>query len=126
MRARSGGQLIGYGVGGLLLVAAALILYCFDPSRTSVFPPCPFHYLTGCNCPGCGSLRAIHSLLHGNVSTALSMNPLMVVSIPILGVMLLNPRWIYKQWVPWAAMSVLVCYGVLRNLPFWPFSLLAP
>jgi hypothetical protein len=35
-------------------------------------------------------------------------------------------RWVYRPWVPWAVLVILVGYGVLRNIPVWPFTLLAP
>jgi len=119
-------KLIGYGFAGVLLIGGLLALYSFDPAGTSVFPSCPFFYATGLHCPGCGSLRAIHNLLHGRLAVALSLNPLMIVSLPILGLMLLNPAWVYKRWVPWTAFSILIGYGILRNIPLWPFTLLAP
>jgi hypothetical protein len=108
------------------IINVVLILFFFNPGTTRVFPPCPLHWLTGLYCPGCGSLRAVHNLLHGHLAIAISLNPLMVVSIPILGLMFLSPSWIYKRWVPWVAFSILLCYGVTRNIPIWPFVLLAP
>ena len=47
-----------------------VMLRFFDPATSGMFPPCPVHYLTGWYCPGCGSLRAIHQLLHGNLRAA--------------------------------------------------------
>ena len=38
----------------------------FDPELPWM-PKCVFHALTGWDCPGCGSQRAIHALLHGRV-----------------------------------------------------------
>jgi hypothetical protein len=105
---------------------ALLILLAFNPSAHQMFPPCPLHWFTGLYCPGCGSLRAVHSLLHGDVASALSMNSLMVVSIPIVGLLFLKPAWTHKQWVPWLVFSVVVAYGFARNIPAWPFTLLAP
>lgn len=122
----SGKQSFRKAIVAIPLLAALFVLYCFDPVRTAIFPPCPFHLVTGCHCPGCGSLRAIHSLLHGHLAGAMAQNPLMVVSIPVVGVMLFSPAWIYKRWVPWAAMIVLIVYGVIRNMPVWPLTLLAP
>jgi len=119
-------KLIGFGFAAVLLIGAVIVLYCFDPAKTALFPPCPVHFLTGQYCPGCGSLRAIHSLLHGHVANAISLNPLMVISLPILGLMLFNPPWVYKRWVPWVAFVVLISYGIIRNIPVWPFVLLAP
>ncbi|MDE5732371.1 MAG: DUF2752 domain-containing protein [Bacteroidales bacterium] len=40
--------------------------------------------LTGLKCPGCGSQRALHQLLHLNIAEAIEYNALMVFSIPIL------------------------------------------
>jgi len=107
---------------GLFLI----VLFLFNPATHRFFPPCPVHYLTGLHCPGCGSLRAMHNLLHGHLVEAMSLNPLMVVSIPIVALMFLNPSWIYRKWVPWTAMAVLIGYGIIRNAPLWPFMLLAP
>ena len=110
-------------VGG---VAAAAILYAVNPAVTGVFAPCPLHHVTGLHCPGCGSLRAMHQLLHGNLRTALALNPLMVLSIPALGLLVLRPAWLKRRWVPWVALAILLAYAVARNLPWWPFTLLAP
>ena len=117
---------VGYIFAGTLLVGAFASLYHFSPEKTVIFLPCPMHFMTGYHCPGCGSLRAIHNLLHGHVGIALSLNPLMVISIPIIGAMLFNPTWIYKWWVPWVAFWILILYGVVRNIPVWPFYLLTP
>src|SRR5438309_10494082 len=69
-----------YLLGAALLTAGvgAGMLWFFDPASAGIFPSCPLHYLTGLYCPGCGSLRAIHALLHGNLSGACAMNPLTV------------------------------------------------
>jgi hypothetical protein len=109
-----------------LLVVGTVALYLYDPACCRLFPPCPFHLLTGLNCPGCGSLRATHSLLNGRVSEAFRFNPLLVLSISFVGALVLRRSWAYKVWVPWMAFAVLLAYGVLRNIPAWPFVLLAP
>ncbi len=62
----------------LALIAAYALL---DPSK-SLFPRCLFFMLTGLECPGCGSQRAVHSLLHGDLQAAFGFNPLMVMLIP--------------------------------------------
>src|SRR5690554_4920065 len=104
-------RVIIYGYAGVMLTGSVVILYLFNPEEASVYPPCPFHYITRLYCPGCGSLRALHNLLHGHLTKAMSLNPLMVATLPILGLMLLNPPWIYKRWVPRTALAVLVVYG---------------
>ena len=69
----------------LVLVAGAgllLLFYLFNPADAGFFPPCPFRLVTGLLCPGCGSQRAVHALLHGEVGAAFLLNPMMVVAIP--------------------------------------------
>jgi len=60
-------------------VAAAAVLFAFDPATTWWFPSCPFRALTGWLCPLCGSLRALHALVHGAPRVALALNPLTTV-----------------------------------------------
>jgi len=59
-----------------LSLAAAAVLFAFDPAVTRWFPSCPLYALTGWLCPFCGSLRALHALLQGNVAAAAAFNPL--------------------------------------------------
>ncbi len=111
---------------GALLLAAAVVLYGFEPGVAWIFPPCPLHSLTGLHCPGCGSLRALHQLLHGHVGRAFGLNPILVISLPVLAFLRLRPALVYRPWFAWTCFGVLLAFGVLRNLPWWPFSLLAP
>jgi len=115
----------------------ALLLYFNKPSETIIFPHCPFHTLTGLYCPGCGSLRAIHELLHGRIVSALDLNPLMVISIPFLGYAFLSyslflirgkrlPQIIKRPIWIWLILAAIIIFWVLRNLPFRPFVILAP
>ena len=84
---------VAFAVGcGAMLVA----LYVWEPAASGLFPPCPFHALTGLHCPGCGSLRAVHQLLHGELWAAFRLNPLMVLSLPLLAFAVVSaywPRW---------------------------------
>jgi hypothetical protein len=107
-------------------LAGGAVLYACDPRTTWFYPFCPLHRLTGLNCPGCGALRAAHSLLHGQVGAAFRLNPLLLLSPLFLAALALRPAWCRRAWVAWAACGVLVAYGVLRNIPAWPFTLFAP
>ena len=65
------------------LVILLVIIYSkFNPENTSFYPKCPFRMLTGYECPGCGSQRAIHYLLNLKISSAIHANALLVFSIP--------------------------------------------
>jgi hypothetical protein len=107
-------------------LAGAVLLFLGDPRHSAYFPPCPFHWLTGLYCPGCGSLRAAHCLLHGHLADAFRLNALFVLSLPLLVVLRLRRDWAYQPWVAWAAFCMLVGYGVLRNVPGWPLAMLGP
>lgn len=119
-----------------MAAAAAPLLWHLDPNAPdSVLPPCPFLSLTGLFCPGCGSTRTLHALLHGDLATAMAMNPLLVVTAPVLSAMALNaagwlPRGSERLWrvlarpAPW--LWLLLGYAVARNLPWAPFVWLAP
>jgi hypothetical protein len=123
---------------GLSIAAVGLImLRVFDPAKSGIFPPCPVRYLTGWYCPGCGSLRAIHALLHGNVREAWAMNPLTIMLLPFIAYGLVSEilaglwgRGLPQLRLPSSAIYTLGCvivlFGVIRNLPMHPFSLLAP
>jgi len=113
-------------VGGMLLLGGLLSLYFIDPACSSVLPPCPLHQATGWHCPGCGSTRALHCLLHGDLAGALSKNPLMVVAIPFVVLLYARPGWGRGRVVPWIALAILLGYGLLRNVNAFPFVLLAP
>lgn len=112
-------------VGLILVIAAAGVFIC-DPAESRWLMPCPFHFLTGLYCPGCGSLRALHRLLHGNVAGALAMNGLMVLFIPVLAAFLVRPHWTRKPWVPKIILIVIILYWIARNIPVYPLILLAP
>jgi Protein of unknown function (DUF2752) len=121
----------------LLGMAAVVLLRVFDPATSGVFPPCPLHYLTGFYCPGCGSLRAIHALLHGDLRQAWAMNALTVMLLPFIAYGLasalhfqLRGRALPGPMLPAAWIRALcvaiILFGIARNLPLHPFDLLAP
>lgn len=124
---------------GMLAVAASAIvmLHFFDPATSGLFPPCPLRYLTGWYCPGCGSLRAIHQLLQGNLRAAWALNPLTVVLLPFLAYGMASyalfeirgqhlPRlFLPAVWIR-ALCAVIILFGIARNIPFYPFELLGP
>lgn len=120
-----------------LAAAGATVLFLFDPSTSAFYPPCPFHALTGLWCPGCGSARALHELLHGDLAAAFGLNPLMVLALPLLGYCALSlvtagprgrslPDVFASPLAAHLALWTILLYWVLRNVPLYPLSLLAP
>ena len=76
---------------------AAAVLFLFDPATARFYPPCLFKTFLGTQCPGCGSLRAAHQLLHGNVSQAWALNKSLLIALPLAALigllnLLRNPK----------------------------------
>lgn len=117
---------------GTAAMAVAAILMLMDPHVLgSVLPSCPFHRLTGLFCPGCGTTRALHALLHGNFALALGMNPLAVVAVTMMPALLWNTWHPHRMWMARVSdariwLVLVMAFAVLRNLPWEPFIRLAP
>lgn len=103
------------------------LLVVVDPHEPGHYPTCPFLRLTGWDCPGCGSLRAISSLAHGEVSQALSYNLMTVAALPLLVLLWaawavrlwrgVPRRWVAPAWWLYGVAAAQVGFWVLRNLP---------
>ena len=68
----------------LLLIAGAVYVFLYEPGRSGLFPLCPFRFFTGLTCPGCGTTRALHELMHGHFLAAFVLNPLLFLALPFL------------------------------------------
>jgi hypothetical protein len=108
------------------VLAAAALLFAFDPATTWWFPSCPFNALTGWLCPFCGSLRALHALLRGTPRIALALNPLTTLGL-VLGLMALLDDAVRPARASRFArltglcfsgrgLALAVAFGVFRNL----------
>ena len=103
------------------LLIAALILFLFDPEKGG-FPGCPFRSLTGLLCPGCGSQRAVHDILHLRMGQAFKHNALLVSSVPILIIQCSVGSWGKRtrtpsgsNYVVYVWLVAILTWAVLRN-----------
>ena len=64
------------------LLGVLILYYLVNPLQAKFPVLCPWHMLTGTQCPACGFQRALYSLLHGNLFCALSYNYFFIFSIP--------------------------------------------
>lgn len=123
------GAKIGLGIAiALVAVILLFVFYTLDPGEQPFFPRCPFLLLTSYECPGCGSQRAIHSLLHFDFKAAFRYNTLMVLAIPyiLVGIYLQyfggsrrHPKVEKFLFGRWSALTVLVlvlAFWIGRNL----------
>ena len=109
----------------LLLASPLIYIALVDPHNPdSGFPVCPFRLLTGWNCPGCGALRMIHDVLHGDLAAAVNDNVLLLVGIPVLvgWILLRSRRGKSPLTIPTVAAfaTTALAWTVLRNLPGFP------
>jgi hypothetical protein len=122
------------GIGLIFGSVGVFVVARFNPSTSNFFPVCPLHALTGYSCPGCGLTRGFHSLFHGDIVSALMFNvmlPIYLIIFIYIGISFLfvvtrgrglnflafSPRMVY------AFFMLSLVFAILRNLPFYPFSL---
>ena len=100
-------------IAPILAAVALALIYLYSPVQHGFYPRCLFHSLTGLDCPGCGSLRSIHYLLHGQLATAFRLNPLIYVLAP--GIVLCRNH-IHKPACLWSFVGVVIAFTIARNL----------
>ncbi|MBQ5663739.1 MAG: DUF2752 domain-containing protein [Bacteroidaceae bacterium] len=103
-----------------------LLYYMFNPVSNSFFPKCPFLLLTELKCPGCGSQRAIHSLLHFDIVAAFKFNALLVLSLPIIALLIYaefnrvkKPRLyssLHNSFFIWIYFAIIIAWWIGRNI----------
>lgn len=128
---------IAAGTGASAMAAAGAAIWYFNPTTSGFFPTCPLYALTGLACPGCGLTRGFHALFHGDVLAALDYNALLPFFTLLIGfgfvsmvyfalrgkqtpVRLLHPNAL------WVFLVLMLAFGVVRNVPLYPFSVLFP
>jgi hypothetical protein len=108
------------------MVFGTVVLFLFDPSRYHFYPVCPLYQTTGLLCPGCGTLRAVHQLAHGNFAAAWRLNPMFVVLSPVgLWLVVREALWqltgkrlpglVTHRFFLWLLVASLIVFGILRN-----------
>ncbi len=113
-----------------VLVVAAVVLYSYnvDTLQSELAPKCLFLKLTGFKCPGCGTQRALHSLVHFDFMGVVRYNVFLLVAIPYLILLFYLqffggrrrfPRFARKIYGAKAIMAVfylIIAYWILRNV----------
>lgn len=120
-----------FALGAFLLVLVVLVFV--DPRTARFAPICPLNATTGLHCPGCGTGRALHALVHGDLPHALRLNALAVAAIPVFLALSLHaslrpatPLPVPPRWLRLAIYAVLALFLIGRNLPFEPFASWVP
>ena len=118
-------------------IAGAIFLYLHSP-QSIPFLSCLVYDLTGFYCPGCGAGRACYSILHGEWYQAFRYNPLLVILLPwiTLYLILWAGDWVWNKrhridrivpfWFVFILLMIVIIFGIVRNIPIYPFTLLQP
>jgi hypothetical protein len=109
-----------------MAVGALGILGVVDPEQSAFTLRCPWLMLTGLYCPGCGTLRAMHRLLTGDPAAMLRLNLLVVAVLLAAPLGMLRPQLLRSPAISRGIVAVILAFWVLRNVPFAPFTRLAP
>jgi len=121
----------------LLGIGIALIYVFINPSEVDFLPKCPLFATTGVYCPGCGSQRATHQLLNFNLFGVINQNILYAASLILFiyhgTTLVLNKffkqnfyNYIYHPKTPIIILIFILLFWIIRNIPAYPFNLLAP
>ena len=118
-----------WGIILLMIIGVVAVYFVFDPSSSGWFPKCRLYQLTGYKCPGCGSQRMLHTLLHGDVATAFHYNAYLLLVLIYFAAIAVS-QIIYRRYrrlsdvllSPLAAYTFLgstLLWWVLRNVFGW-------
>ena len=112
---------------GCMLVGG-VVLYLYSPESLRI-PRCPFLQLTGWQCSGCGSLRGIHALLHGDLGRVLQLNVMLIPALLYLALLVLleltrphsvRAERLYHRFsgctASWIIFAIIIVWGIGRNL----------
>lgn len=108
------------------MLIGGFIYFNYDPTSSILFPKCPVYAISGIKCMGCGSQRAIYSLLNLDILSALKYNGVLVLSIPFIIVLLYAElvknkqakfyRKVNNRWVIMTTLIVIIAWTVARNI----------
>lgn len=124
-------------VSVVAIIAGSGVIAYFDPSKINFLPVCPLFALTGFACPGCGLTRGFHALFHGDILTAVDFNALIPFWVLVLVYVFVSlvllavrgrglPMWLASPKFLGAFVILLLLFGVVRNIPAYPFTFLFP
>jgi hypothetical protein len=106
-----------------VLLIAVVAAFLALSSHLPALPLCPFHYLTGVECPTCGTTRAVWFIVHCEFRNAWMMNPIgfIVVAAVVRRIAMLacrNPRFVAVMGERWLEITLLSAFFVFAAIRF--------
>jgi len=81
----------------IILSIAGLLIFYFLPLKYlgETFPICIYKNITGNECWGCGTTRAVSCIMHFDFSRAYHYNKLIVITFPLMVICYIS--WVVKK-----------------------------
>lgn len=118
----------------IVAVLSLIVLYRnVNPVGTEsskYMPKCVIKTLTGYDCPSCGSQRALHAMLNGEVKEAILLNPFIFLLLPYLVLLLLTTisksrlalkirPYVQNRKVAYIYIGFYFTWWIVRNMRWW-------
>ena len=114
------------GVNLIMTILAMLVIFTAANSELL----CPFHTLSGYDCPGCGGSRMVLALARGDIYQAFRWNNFLFLTMPPMFILYF---WQSARWIKTGDLSIwlgrllfaygiaFLLFGLIRNLGICPF-----
>lgn len=112
------------------IVATMILYYRFNPADCVWMPKCPSKFISGYDCPACGSQRALHAVLHGRLGEAWHLNPFICIALPFVAAVIWSTfprlrgsatvrRITHSRMAARIYIAAFFAWWILRNTSIW-------
>jgi len=129
-------SIIKWAITGGIILLLSVLYSVYHPGEVIYFPKCPFKAITGYNCPGCGSQRAVYYLLNLDFPEAFQENIILIFLIPYVltgyifnmirrpnGLQLIWRNRLFGEKAIYFLLALIIAFWILRNLTFFPYKI---
>ena len=119
----------------ITIISAGILLttityYNINPTESYFVPKCVFKTITGYDCPSCGIQRALHAILHGEIISAIKLNPFLFLILPYLLAIVYTyistsrlsqkiRQYTHHHITIYIYLCLYIAWWILRNTSFW-------